>query len=178
LESSYYTFDAGGWRFIVLDSLLRLDAVRYAACLDYEQRQWLEQVLRETDKSVPVVVISHVPIMGGPSVFFATAENTTKRDTDESSMRDWIVPTWQMHTDALSLIELFAESGNVKLCLSGHTHVHDFVSYRGVAYVNGGAVCGQWWRGDFFGTPPGYVLLDLFPDGKVTGGYVSLKFND
>jgi Icc protein len=178
LVSPYYSFDLSGWRFIVLDSLLRLDASRYAACLDPEQRAWLETVLNDTAKNMPVLVLSHIPIMGGASVFFATAENTVKREMDGSASKDWIVPSWQMHADAVSLIDLFARHGNVKLCLSGHTHVHDVLYYRGIGFVNGGAVCGQWWRGEFFGTPPGYVSLDLYPDGSYKGAYVPTYFDN
>lgn len=174
LEQAYYHFDHGGWRFIVLDSNLRIDKTRYAARIDPVQWQWLEETLKETPPEQPVLILSHIPIAGGPSVFFANAESETHANGDLDENRDWIVPSWQMHVDSRQLMDLFSRHPNVKLCLSGHTHLYERLEFRGVTYINNGALCGQWWRGDFFGTPPGYGLLDLSPDGHFEAEYVAI----
>ena len=174
LGTPYYHFDRGGWRFIVLDSNLRVDRSRYAARLDPDQRQWLEVTMRSTPAAMPVLILSHIPIAGGPSVFFANAGSEMRAGCDGDENHDWIVPAWQMHVDSRSLMDLFSRHPNVKLCLSGHTHLYERLEFRGVTYINNGALCGQWWRGDFFGTPPGYGLLDLAPDGSFEARYVAV----
>jgi len=175
LSSAYYHFDQSGWRFIVLDSLLRIDKTRYAARIDPTQWRWLEETLRSTPPATPILILSHIPIAGGPSVFFANVESETAVDVEILENRDWVVPSWQMHVDSRQLIELFAKYSNVKLCLSGHTHLYERLEFRGVTYINNGALSGQWWRGDFFGTSPGYGLIDLYPDGRFQAEYISVE---
>lgn len=46
------------------------------------------------------------------------------------------------------------------------------VSFGGIDFVNSGAVCGLWWKGDFH-TDEGYNVVDLFEDGTYRTEYVS-----
>jgi hypothetical protein len=77
-----------------------------------------------------------------------------------------------MHIDARRLKTLFLDHPNVKLCLSGHIHLRDSVMYNGVTYACNGAVCGNWWRGAYQETQPGYALVDLWNDGSFRVDYV------
>src|ERR1043165_2245237 len=51
---------------------------------------------------------------------------------------------------------------SVKLCLSGHTHLTETISFGSIDFVNSGAVCGLWRKGKYFHTSEGYNVVDLY----------------
>jgi Icc protein len=167
LSERYRSFDRGGWHFIVLDSSFIDASGGFTARLDEEQLEWLREDLQATSSHVPVLVLSHVPIVAGASVFFTGGEGEAERSGN------WVVPAQWMHIDARALCRLFAWHPNVRLCLSGHTHLCDRLDYNGTTYLCDGAVSGMWWRGDYWGTPPGYAVIDLFEDGSFDHEYVA-----
>jgi 3',5'-cyclic AMP phosphodiesterase CpdA len=159
LESLYYSFDRAGWHFIMLDSL----QISYSAPLGYmlrlddEQFGWLARDLAKTDLKTPVCVVSHAPILAVcPLVdeHLATANN-------------WTIPGVLTHYDAVRIKNLFNQHPNVRICLSGHVHLIDDVTYRGVRYCCNGAVSGNWWKGAYEEYGPVYTLVDFFDDGSV-----------
>ncbi len=77
-----------------------------------------------------------------------------------------------MHLDAAAITDLFADNPNVKLCLSGHIHLRDVVQYNGVTYICNGAVSGNWWKGSYKQTQPGFGVIDLFEDGTFSHQYL------
>lgn len=158
LKASYYSFDQAGWRFVVLDSMQRRPSGHhgYFASLGEEQFRWLEALLAATPPSIPVCVLSHIPILG-VCVFM---------DGELEKEGHWDVPAAWMHLDARRIKDLFARHPSVKLCLSGHIHLVDDVSYLGVRYLCNGAVCGGWWKGAYQEFGPAYALLDLHEDGS------------
>jgi 3',5'-cyclic AMP phosphodiesterase CpdA len=161
LERRYRSFDRGGWHFVVLDSIF-LQGGSYQARLDNDQFDWLAADLQAGPPTTPVLVVSHIPILGA-CVFF---------DGDNVADGRWVVPGAWMHLDAVRLRDLFRRHPNIRLCLSGHTHLRDRVDYEGVTYLCNGAVCGAWWRGPYGGCPAGYGLIDLYPDGDFDHQYV------
>ena len=167
LDRSHYTWDQAGWRFVVLDSTspnsLRGGDGGYKGLLDDEQFDWLDRTLRDTPKGMPVCVASHIPILSA-CVFF---------DGENEKTGDWSVPGAWMHLDARRLKDCFHKHGNVKLCLSGHLHLAEVVDYLGVRYACGGAVCGGWWDGPYHEFDPGYLLVDLHPDGRSDIAFVN-----
>jgi 3',5'-cyclic AMP phosphodiesterase CpdA len=162
LTKSYYSFTQKGWKFIILDSIqLDVDNTWYIGKLGEEQFTWLENELKNTDPSMPVLVLSHVPIL-----------------TATLMIKDNIVNKWQMsrgdmHTDTAKVIDLFYQYPNVKICLSGHVHLRDKVQYNNVTYICNGAVSGAWWNGNNRQTAPGYGVLDLYADGSFEEKYVN-----
>src|SRR5262249_3480640 len=110
----------------------------------------------------PVLVVSHVPILSA-WVFF---------DGDNVKDGRWVVPGAWMHLDATRFKDLFRSHPNVRLCLSGHTHLRDCVECEGVTYLCNGAVCGAWWQGPYRGCPAGYGLIDLYADGSFDHQFV------
>lgn len=159
LPDRYYSFDQGGWHFVVLDSMQRDYGNKhgYTARLDDAQFAWLGRDLAATPKSTPVCILSHIPILSA-CVFF---------DNDLESTGNWVVPGAWTHIDARRLKDLFRKHANVKVCLSGHVHLADDVSYLGVRYLCNGAVSGGWWKGDYQEFPPAYALVDFYDDGSV-----------
>jgi hypothetical protein len=110
-----------------------------------------------------VLVFSHIPIVSVTGFF----------DGKRVKSGAWEVPGSWLHTDARRLKDLFYQHKNVKLCLSGHMHTVDRVDYLGVTYLCNGAVSGAWWRGNYYETPPGYAVIDLYADGSFAHEYVT-----
>ena len=160
----YYSISQQGWHIIMLDSIqTKADGSWFSAQIDDEQWHWLKADLKETPAEMPILLISHVPILAA-CVFFDGSRLTN--DT-------WTVPTQMMHSDTRRLVNLFAHYPNVKAALSGHIHLVDRVEYRNIKYYCNGAVCGAWWFGEYHHTPPGYSLIDLYEDGSVENSYLT-----
>ena len=53
---------------------------------------------------------------------------------------------------------------NVKLVLSGHGHILERIELHGISYIQGGAVCGMWWKGPVFGNPEGFSVVTCRAD--------------
>ena len=162
LDRRYRSFDRGGWHFVVLDSVHPHEK-GYTAKLDEEQFDWLAKDLAAVPPATPVCVLSHIPILSVTPYLDGRNEKTG----------DWVVPGAWMHIDARRLVDLFRKHPSVKLCVSGHEHQYDRCLYNDVWYVCNGAVCGNWWKGSYLGTPAGYGLLDLYADGTFDAQYVA-----
>jgi 3',5'-cyclic-AMP phosphodiesterase len=161
--STYYSFDMAGWHFIVLDSIDPDTSKKDFDCrLGTKQTQWLTSDLAATPAGMPVVVVSHVPIVSVTTFF------ERPRETD----RDIRIEHRRMHSDYQAINEIFLRRPNVKLCLSGHTHLVDRTEYDGVTYICDGAVCGNFWKGPWLQTREGYGLIDLYEDGSFSHRYV------
>ena len=161
---SYRSFDRAGWRFIVLDSV-QSKGDGYVAFIDAEQLAWLEQTLKDTPATMPICVVSHIPILCVSAMVFGNPRSLEKRG------QDTIVQAGEMHTDGDHLHHLFKRHGGVKLCLSGHIHLLDRCQIDGITYICDGAVSGNWWKGPIQGTPEGYGVIDLWTDGRFEHRY-------
>ena len=162
LEKLYYSFDKGGWHFVMLDSIFPLKGSTWMGLLDEEQFHWLEQDLKATPADRPVLVGSHMPIL----------QMCTMASQRPEEDRHYDLNAGVMMGDARRLIDLFKKHPNVKLCLSGHIHRLDRVELSGVTYICDGAVCGQkWWPMEPHTSVPGYSLTTLHPDGKFDYAY-------
>jgi Icc protein len=162
LPKPYYSFVKRGWKFIILDSVhLDIDNTWYIGKLGGEQFDWLTNELKNTDPEMPVLVMSHIPIL------------TAVLMIEDNIVNRWEMLGGDMHTDTSKIISLFYKHPNVKLCLSGHIHLRDKVLYNNVTYICNGAVSGAWWEGNRRETAPGYGVLDLYPDGTFSEQYVN-----
>ncbi|MEO3407823.1 metallophosphoesterase [Mucilaginibacter sp. CAU 1740] len=162
LAKPYYSMVKGGWKIIVLDSVhLDIDNTWYIGKLGDEQMTWLSDELKATDAKVPVMVMSHIPIL------------TALLMIEDDIVNKWTMLGGDMHTDTAKIINLFYQHPNVKLCLSGHLHMRDKVIYNNVTYLCNGAVSGAWWEGNRRETAPGYGLIDLYADGTFNESYVN-----
>ncbi|RYE19795.1 MAG: metallophosphoesterase, partial [Sphingobacteriales bacterium] len=135
IPNRYYSFEAGGWYFISLDSNLPINNdTGYSAGLDDEQFEWLSGELKAVPAGKPVMVLSHIPILSAAIVSWAKSENN-----------EWKVGGPLMHTDSHKVQNLLTQYPNIKVCISGHLHLLDTVKYDGITYLGTGAVCGNWW---------------------------------
>src|SRR5687767_168786 len=78
LKQTYYSFDAGGWKFVVLDNIARRGGGYYGD-LEAEQTDWLKGEL-ESNKTKPVVVFSHIPIASLCAFFFHYGGGKTPKE--------------------------------------------------------------------------------------------------
>ncbi|TWR31714.1 metallophosphoesterase [Mucilaginibacter pallidiroseus] len=162
LPKPYYSIIKNGWKFIVLDSVhLDVDGTWYIGKLGDEQFNWLQTELQNADPSMPILVLSHIPILTATSLI------------EDDTVNKWVMLGGDMHTDNAKIIKLFYQHPNVKLCLSGHIHLRDKVVYNNVTYICDGAVSGAWWEGNRRETAPGYGIIDLYDDGSFDEQYVN-----
>jgi Icc protein len=159
MSKPYRSFDRNGWHFIMLDSVTP-QGEGYIGKLDDEQWEWLEGDLKAT--KLPVLVLSHIPILAATQLVIKPSKDTGKREISDGLMM----------TDAPRFVETFAKHPNVKVCLSGHIHQLDRVDFQGVSYLCNGAVSGNWWKGRYKMCDEGYALVDLFDDGTFENRYV------
>ncbi|MGD2034579.1 MAG: metallophosphoesterase [Bacteroidales bacterium] len=158
LDQRYYSFNAGDWHIICLDSTFKPEGeFDYIARLDDEQFSWLENDLQNTPENTPVLIVSHIPVLSA-SVFF---------DGDNEKNGNWQVPGQWMHIDARRIKDLLFRHPNVKAAVCGHVHLVDAVNYLGLSYFTNGAVSGAWWKGAYQEFSPAYAIIDLYADGSV-----------
>jgi 3',5'-cyclic-AMP phosphodiesterase len=166
MKKPYYSFDQGGWHFIILDSTFPAGA-GYTAKLDNAQFEWLQSDLAATPKTTPVVVVSHIPLLMVCAIF----------DGENEQSGNWVIPGSYMHIDARRIKDLFLKHPNVKLCLSGHEHQIDRILYNNATYYCAGAVSAAWWGGKYFECTYGYALVDLFVDGTFEVNYTTFEWS-
>jgi Icc protein len=158
LSRSYYAFEKGNWKFIVLDSIHGRDTIPgYFGKLDEVQREWLEQELASTPNTFFICIVTHIPILAICTLFDHSSKNS----------EHWSIPNNTLHADAKELTTLFHKYPNIKACLSGHIHMIDHVNYLGIDYFCNGAVSGSWWKGDFHEFPPSFSMMRFSDTGRV-----------
>lgn len=165
LNNRYYSFEQGGWHFVVLDSTHPPNEVSrypYIGQLDEEQYTWMVKDVEQVSQHTPICLVSHIPILCACEYF----------DGENEASGNWVVPAAWMHIDARRFRRFFLDHPNIRLCLSGHAHQYEALEYLGVRYQTDGAVCGNWWRGAYMDFPPAYVLLDLYDDGTAESQFV------
>lgn len=156
LDNRYYSFNFNSYLFIILDSTYLGNDGVYCGKIDDEQYQWLKVILEE-DRFLPKVIVSHIPIFSAVILDESSYDNENLYASGMS-----------LHLDCNKLHKLFL-ANNVKLCLSGHSHVYDYIKYRGIEYICSGPVSGNWWNGEFYrDTRSGFLVIDFYDEGIYT----------
>jgi Icc protein len=153
MPESYYAFRAGRWKFIVLDSLSYV-VKGYKGALDSAQLKWLAGEL-EKDMDHRIAVISHIPIL--------SACTTLYLDPDRNYLYPKIAERLT-HTDAPFIFDVL-KNRRVELFLHGHLHMQETIQYKDSLIYNGGAFCGDMWRGPFHGFRGCFTLIGLPDNG-------------
>jgi hypothetical protein len=139
---SFYSFDRGGWHFVVLDACFRRDGEPYGrknskwddANIPSAEIDWLKADLQATTGKT--IVFAHQRLDGN---------------------------TQHCVRNAADIRAAFAQSGNVAAVFQGHSHQNDYQFVAGIHYctlaamVEGSGVDSN-----------GYALLDLLPDASLT----------
>ncbi|HEX6565097.1 MAG TPA: metallophosphoesterase [Chthoniobacterales bacterium] len=162
LPRLYYSFEKRGWRFVILDDVCLDPDGNYYAEYKADQLDFVQSEL-SADKEKPTIIVNHIPTFSlfGKLVGFArTVESNFKRRPSLVSR------------NGKSLVNAIRNSGaKVKLVLAGHLHHQEQMEIDGVSYLNGGAICGNWWKGPMFGCPEGFNVIDLRSDGSFAIAY-------
>lgn len=157
LDRSYSTFDHQGWRFVCLDSTGITPAYSWEGNLDATQLTWLDDLLRSTSKTMPMVFLTHFPIFTAVTMY---TESTTAA-----------TPVGNIVKNGRTFKEMI-QTHNVKAVFQGHTHIVEEIDYLGVKYITGGAICGDWWKGKRLGVhPEGFSVVTVTGD-DLTWKYV------
>lgn len=147
LEKTYYSFDAVGYHFVILDSInITSDEYKYQGMIWPEELEWLKQDLSRVPRGNPIVLVTHIPLL---SAFFAATKGTT-----------YVPKKNRVVVNNFDVLEIIKDH-NVLLVLQGHLHVKEFIVWQDTRFIVGGAICGKWWRGPWHGTKEGFNVITL-----------------
>ncbi len=150
LERTYYSFNAAGYRFIVLDSTyVTGDDLKYNGFIWPEQMEWIREDLSRAEKDTPIVLLSHIPLL---TIFYGATEGM-----DQPAPRNRVL------VNNRQVLSLFRHH-HLLLVLQGHLHALEMIEWRNTTFINGGAICAKWWRGPWFGTEEGFCVITLNGD--------------
>lgn len=147
VEETYRSFDTNGYHFILLDSIRVIGGnLKYEGRIEPEQLAWLKADLAAISSNAPIVLVTHLPFL---TTFFQDTEGGLAN-----------APKNRIVVNGPEVLAQF-KNRNLILVLQGHMHIEEFMRTRGITFITGGAVCGKWWRGDWFGTKEGFGIVTL-----------------
>ncbi|MCY1719421.1 metallophosphoesterase [Prolixibacteraceae bacterium Z1-6] len=153
LGDTYYSFDHKGWHFIVLNSLDVTENKRYTGIFNEEEMKWLKSDLEKVDKSTPIVITTHLPML------------TTRAQINGSDGKGNV-------SNSAEVFKLM-ENHNLKLILQGHIHWKEYgVVNDRIHFITGGSIAGNGWKGRRHNTKEGFVFV------KVKGDDFSWEYID
>lgn len=150
LDRTFRSVKAGGYLFLLLDPIsVTGEPEPYITRVDDRQLEWIASELGTVGPKVPIVLVSHAPLM---TVFYQATEDATAA-----------APANRVVENGRQVLQLFEEH-NLLLVLQGHLHVDEMIRWQDTTFITGGAVAGKWWRGPWHGTGEGFGVVDLRPD--------------
>jgi len=151
----FYSFELKGWKFFILNSVAHKEG-GYTGRVSEEQLRWLKEELSKTDTLMPLVVVTHIPLLTGYTQFFKGATACNEEGLVVANSRE--------------VLDLFS-GYNLKLVLQGHLHFLEDNYVGGIHFITGGAVCSGWWRHKYHGLEEGFLDLVLTPE-KISWKYI------
>lgn len=147
LANTFSTFDHHGWRFIILDSAGVTPDFKWEGSLSLDQIKWLDDLLRQTSTTMPLIFLTHYPIV---TAFTMYTDGPAAAPTASLIVKN-----------GKTFLEMI-QKHNVKAVFQGHTHIVEEIDYLGVRYITGGAICGEWWKGPRLGVhPEGFAVAEV-----------------
>jgi 3',5'-cyclic AMP phosphodiesterase CpdA len=157
VERTYYSFDALGHHFMLLDSIEVLDfESKYRGFIGLEQMDWIREDLSTVSRATPIVVVLHIPLL---TAFFQATEGAMAS-----------APPGRVVVNSKEVVDAFS-AHNLALVLQGHLHAAEMLRWGNTTFITGGAISGRWWRGSWHGTGEGFCSITL-TDGRVDWEYV------
>lgn len=156
----YYRFRHRGVQFFVLDSIGLTDDRDYEGRIDAAQIAWLASELNTLPPGQPIIVASHIPLVTAYGQYLPPSPDCGKHKLSV--------------INAAEVLALFY-GRNVLGVLQGHTHVNETVLWRGIPFITGGAVSGNWWHGTHLGTPEGFTVVQV-ANNRLTTRYETYGF--
>ncbi|WP_213806962.1 metallophosphoesterase [Granulicella sp. dw_53] len=149
-SKTYRSFDHQGYHFILLDAIGITPNREFDAILDSTQLAWLAADLAATPATMPIIVVSHVPLVSAAPQYAPPYKGNTN-----PALHSYLLG------NAFQVLPLF-EGKNVIAVLQGHTHLNEVVYWRNIPFITSGAICGNWWKGSILGTPEGFTVIELY----------------
>lgn len=149
LGKSYYAFNYGGWKFMILNSVEDTKKDKYIGKIDEEQIEWIKSELSNTDSSTPIVISTHIP--------FITAYMQKYNGSTLANDSSLVV------INSKEVLELF-KGYKLKLVLQGHLHTVEDIFIDGIHFITGGAVSARWWTGPNMGFEEGFMYITVKGD--------------
>ncbi len=163
LDRTYRAFDARGYHVMLLDAVhISDDQYKYHGWISPEQQDWIKAELSRIPRGKPIILTLHLPLL---TAFFGATKGMTLG-----------APPNRVVANNREVLALFAEH-NLVLVLQGHLHVSELLRWHGTTFITGGAVCGRWWRGSYYGTVEGINGITLHPD-RVEWEYIDYGWHD
>lgn len=162
LDKTFYSFDAGGWHFVVLDDVVFDPEGNYIGNFEPEQISFLRDDLA-AHPNEPTVIGCHIPAVSVLPTIAGLAKSLGATLRTPASL---VAQDTQLFVDTIR-----DSKAQVKLVLSGHLHHLEQTDVDGIRFLNSGAVCGNYWKGPQAGCPEGFTVLDLHPDGRAEANY-------
>jgi 3',5'-cyclic AMP phosphodiesterase CpdA len=158
LDQTYYSFNAAGYHFVILDSIqVTGDEYQYQGIIWPAELEWMKQDLANVPPGTPIVLITHIPLL---TAFYAAVKGATFAPPKNRAVVN--------NRDVLKVLE----NHNVILVLQGHLHIKELIKWRDTSFIVGGAVCAKWWRGAWYGTEEGFNIITL------AGNHVEWEYID
>lgn len=115
----YHSFMHSDWKFFLLDGIKILEKERnYTQGVDSVQMDWIKKELQITDKTTPIVIVIHTPLINPHAI---------------NNFRDQLLT--QNSADVLNQFKDY----NLKIVLEGHTHLYMNLLFEGIHYISGGS---------------------------------------
>jgi len=150
LPQTYRSFDQHGYHFILLDSIaVTSEAFGYRGYIGPGQMYWLRRDLSLVSTSTPIVVVTHIPLLTDPSQLAIGSDRPPPSNLYITNNRE-VLAAFEGH--------------HLLAVLQGHLHINQILQHDRTAFITGGSISGGWWRGSWKGTPPGFGVLQLYPD--------------
>jgi 3',5'-cyclic AMP phosphodiesterase CpdA len=155
IGSPYYSFELKGWKFFVLNSVAHREG-GYTGRVSEEQLRWLKEEVGKTDSLMPLVIVTHIPLLTGYTQFFKGATACNEEGLVVANSRE--------------VLDIFT-GHNLKLVLQGHLHFLEDNYLSGIHFITGGAVSSGWWRHKYHGLEEGFLDMVLTSD-KINWKYI------
>ena len=163
IQQTSYSLLLGGWHILVLDNVRYAPAsgLRYEGQLSQADLALAVAALTRY-RMLPSIVVLHIPPVSVLPMLDPRSQGLKAAEVGYNLVCREPTPFLQICRDH-----------GVRAVLSGHLHrLERLVILNGLELICGGAVCGQWWQGPNQECPPGFGLLDCFPDGRVDYRYI------
>jgi hypothetical protein len=145
---THYSFNYKHCHFVILDSIGRTEnegKPDYFGFVDPAQIEWLRRDLETVDPARPIVVVTHIPMVNALASWYGVKGETIVAPDGERTAKHQVYGFQRLMSDAL-------QGRNFKLALAGHFHTFEDVHWKtnehDAHFIVGGAVCGEWWKGD------------------------------
>ncbi|MEJ5302627.1 MAG: hypothetical protein HPY80_03805 [Bacteroidales bacterium] len=146
LGPTHKVFSHNGTYFLLLPSIIYDPKSAYVGGFSDETLNWVEKSLESIPKDAPLVLVSHIPLI------------TAETQWEEGGL----APNHPMVATKKSakLLHLL-KNHNLRFILQGHLHILEKIEIFNVQIITAGSVSGKWWKGDYKGTPRGFLLVEM-----------------